>query len=141
GAGRWHLARQQPGSVADRHHPGRVPPPDVVHAEEARYLHRGVDLLLALAHRRLGRVLLAVDEASRQAPETVAGLGAAAAQHALTGAVLDHDHGHHLRVAPEYEVTPLAGLQLLPFDGPHDERFAAVQAVVRHGPSVGGGYT
>jgi hypothetical protein len=99
----------------------------VIDAQELAQLNPGADLLEALAHGRVGGVLVVVDEAAGQTPVTVAGLdGPPAEDYAPLG--VDDDGGCNLRVAPQDEVIVLACLDLVAFYDPRRKRPTAFQA-------------
>jgi len=119
--------------VGDPDHAVRVPLGDVIDADQRRELDRGADLLHALAHRRVGGMLVSVDEATWQAPQPVTGLDRATAQdHAPVD--LDNDGSSHLGVVPQDEVVVRARLQLTAFDDSSLEQRSAANTVVGHAP-------
>jgi hypothetical protein len=56
------LAGCEPGSIGDANHARRVLLGDVIHAEKTGELDARAQLLEAFAHRRVGRMLVVVDE-------------------------------------------------------------------------------
>jgi hypothetical protein len=54
----------EPRPICDPDDAVRVPLGDVIHADQRRQLDGGADLLHALAHRRVGGMLVIVDEAT-----------------------------------------------------------------------------
>ena len=84
-----------------------------------------------LAHCRVGRVLVVVDEAAWQAPLAVAGLDRAATQNDPT-VCLNHDGRRNLGIAPQDETVDRTHLELAAFDGLDGKRRAAVDAEVTH---------
>ncbi len=52
----------KPRAISDPDHAGRITLGDVIHADERGDLNRGADLLEAFAHRRIGGMLVVVDE-------------------------------------------------------------------------------
>src|SRR5262245_5086730 len=131
-AGPGHLAGPQPRSIADADHTRRLTLANVVHAQQPRDLHFGRYLLAALADGRVRGMLVVVDVASGQAPETVAGLDRPAADHDLPLVVLDDDQGHHFRVAPEHVPALGATFDCSILDSPRLKGGTAVHAVVTH---------
>jgi hypothetical protein len=110
-------AVREPCLISDPDHAVRVPFGDVIHADQRGQLDGRADLLHALAHRRVGRMLVIVDEATRQAPQPVTGLDRATAED-HTSVHLDDDGRRHLGVTPEDEVVVGACLVLAAFDDP-----------------------
>jgi hypothetical protein len=103
----------------------------VIHADQTGDVDRCVDLLHALARRRAGRSLVVIDEPTRQAPQTVAGLDGTPSEQDTT-VDLDHDRGRYLRVVPQNEVVARAGFDIATFDDPRHELSPAVDAEVAH---------
>lgn len=129
----WALVVPRTGTIGDTDHARRPAFGDVIHAEQARYLDLGSDLLAALTPGRVRRVLVVVHKASGQAPEPLAWLDRAAAeQHTVSH--LDDDRRDHLGVVPEDEVIVGAGLEDAALDDTRRELRAAVDAVVAHRP-------
>jgi hypothetical protein len=57
-------AVDEPRSIGDPDHAVRVPLGDVIHADQRCQLDCGADLLHALAHGRVGGMLVVVDKAA-----------------------------------------------------------------------------
>src|SRR5439155_18918782 len=130
-AGAWAAATREAGLVRDTDHAGRTPFGDVVDADQAGQLNRGVDLLGALAGRRLPRVFVVVDEPARKAPQPAAWLDRATSEH-HAAVDLDHDGGRDLRVVPQHEIVVGTCLDLATFNDAHHELGPAVHAVMAH---------
>jgi hypothetical protein len=120
-------AIDQPSAVGDPDDAVRGRFGDVVHAQQTGELNAGVDLLRAFADRGVGGMLVVVDKASRQAPQTITRLDGAAAEHdpALD---LNHDRRHHFRVAPKNVAVNRADFEVATFDCLDGERRPAVDA-------------
>jgi hypothetical protein len=107
----------------------------VVRADQSGQLDWCADLLEALASRGNRRVFVVVDEATGQAPETLARLDRAAPQHDPAIGLDDHAR-RYLRVMPQNKAVIRARLNLAAFDDSRHECGAAVDAEVAHPPKV-----
>jgi hypothetical protein len=65
GAGSWSRTVGETSPVGDPDHARRICLGDVIHADQRRQLDGRVDLLHALPYRRIGWVLVIVDEPAR----------------------------------------------------------------------------
>src|SRR5215467_2034298 len=143
-SGCWHFAGQETRPVPDADHARSIALADVVDAEQARDLDLSPNLFATLADSRIGRVLVVVDVASGQTPQTVPGLDCSAADDHLPIAVFDHDQSHHLGVMPEHKTAVGAAFHVAALDRPRLECGTAVHAVMTHridGRHIGGRYT
>jgi hypothetical protein len=120
-------AIDQPPTISDPDDAARGCFGDVVHAQQTGELNCGVDFLGTFADCGAGRMLVIVDEASGQAPQTVTRLDGPPAEHdpALD---LNHDRRRDFRVAPKNVAVNRANFEVATFDRPDGERRPAVDA-------------
>src|SRR5216117_3878454 len=87
------------------------------------------DFLEAFTNSRRRRVLVVVDESTRQTPQTATRLDRTTPEHDATSGFHHHGRGH-LRIVPQDKRVVRADLVLATFDELRDERRTAIDAEV-----------